>query len=193
MPILQLANTSLIALSSPAGDTNYFSELIKFKKKGTNDLFFNVIECMQICKRCQKLDRVKQIECTHVRSTAHWLSSRKQRELKELYRTNPEDAIREFGGMVMSDSLPALRKEDVARFFQRPKCLANAPPPFIFTTCDPSAGTPKSHLAICSAYYNPSGELVVSNTYMCSARCTNTRTMSMMFASPKGNRKVDST
>jgi hypothetical protein len=130
-----MKHTSLLCLSSPEGDANYYSELMNIKHENGED-FFVVINCFQICERCQKLgknffvffyffltrnknaDRVKAMQCKHVKSTAHWLSSRKIRELKQLYKASPEDAIREFGGIVVSDYKPALRKEEVDAFFK---------------------------------------------------------------------------
>lgn len=96
VPILSLKLTSLLALSSPAGESNHFSTLMNLKKDN-GESFFQVVDCFQICPKCMKLERVKAMMCSHVKSTAHWLSSKKIKELKVLYRANPEDAIREFG------------------------------------------------------------------------------------------------
>lgn len=155
-----MKNTSLLCLSSPEGDSNYYSGLMNLKREGTNEPFFNVVECFQICAKCRKLDRVKAIQCTHVKSTAHWLSSRKIKELKTLYKASPEDAIREFGGIVVSDYLPALRKEEIEVAFKSPAEVTLAPPSFIFTCCDPTGGGP-SMLSIASGYYNNMGDVVV--------------------------------
>lgn len=154
-----MKNTSLLCLSSPEGDANYYSALMNLTHKDGTP-FFNVINCFQICKRCLKLERVKQIQCTHVKSTAHWLSSRKIQELKTLYKASPEDAIREFGGVVVSDSLPALPKEDVEAAFSRERAITLAPPRYIFTCCDPTGGGP-SRLSIVSGYYNNMGDVVI--------------------------------
>jgi hypothetical protein len=144
--------TSLLALSSPEGESNYFSELLRL----TNDdgsLFFQVVDCFQICERCQKLERSKAIQCTHIKNNAHWLSSSSIRKLKALYKNNPEDAMREFGGMVVSDYAPAFAKEEVARWFSRPRWVQDYCPPYIFITADPNGGGP-SHFSIVSGFYN---------------------------------------
>ncbi len=154
-----MARTSLLCLSSPEGDSNYFSELMNLKKDN-GESFFHVINCFQICKSCRKLDRVKQIKCTHVKSTAHWLSKKKIGELKQLYKASPEDAIREFGGIVVSDYKPALRKEEVEACFAAPRVQTDTAPSMIFTCADPSGAGP-SHMAIASGYFNGRGELVV--------------------------------
>lgn len=159
VPILQMKNTSLLCLSSPEGDANYYSGLMNLKRKGTNESFFNVIDCFQICPKCLKLERTKQILCRHIKNNSHWISSRKTKELMTLYEANPEDAIREFGGIVVSDHLPALRKEDINRTFSMPKVQTTAPPKYIITSCDPSGGGP-SRLSIMSGYFT-CGKFVV--------------------------------
>lgn len=159
VPILSMSKTSLLCLSSPEGESNYFSALMNLKKDN-GDPFFNVISCWQICEECLKLERVKQINCNHIKSTAHWLSSKKIKELKQLYKASPEDAIREFGGVVVSNFLPALRKEEIALCFAAERVQTESAPKYVFTACDPSGGGP-SHMSIASGYFNVRGEIVV--------------------------------
>lgn len=160
VPILSMKNTSLLCLSSPEGESNYYSALMNLKRPGSDESFFNVVECFQICPNCLKLERTKQILCTHVKNNCHWLSSRKIKELKTLYKASPEDAIREFGGIVVSDHLPAFRKEEVTAAFSAGRTCTLAPPKYIFTCCDPTGGGP-SHLSLASGYYNSMGDVVV--------------------------------
>lgn len=107
-----------------------------------------------------KLDRVKAILCKHVKLNAHWLSSRKIAELKQLYKASPEDAIREFGGVVVSDYRPALRKEEVERCFKMDSWICQNTPAYVFTACDPSGGGP-SQLAIVSGYFTKLGDVIL--------------------------------
>ena len=154
-----MKNTALLCLSSPEGDSNYYSSLMGLKRPN-GESFFQVINCFQICAKCLKLERVKQILCTHVKSTTPWLSKRKINELKILYKASPEDAIREFGGIVVSDYLPALRKDEIEKSFKSDRITTLAPPKFIFTCCDPTGGGP-SQLSIASGYYSNTGDVVV--------------------------------
>jgi hypothetical protein len=166
IPILSMKNTSLLCLSSPEGDSNYYSALMNLKREDNpKESFFNVIECFRICKNCMKLERVKAIQCTHVKNNAHWLSARKIKELKQLYKASPEDAIREFGGIVVSDYLPALRKEDIEKTFAAPTETTISSPTYIFTCCDPTGAGP-SQLSIASGYYNNQGDVVVSGIFL---------------------------
>ncbi len=162
IPILSMKNTCLLCLSSPEGDSNYYSQLMNLKREGSDENFFNVIECFKICKACRKLDRVTQIKCDHIKNTAHWLSQPKMTELKTLYKASPEDAIREFGGIVISDHMPALVKDHVMKAFSLPVVDTVSTPPMLITTCDPSGAGP-SMLSISTGYQNAAGEFVVSN------------------------------
>lgn len=148
-----------MCLSSPEGDSNYYSALMELKKPN-GESFFNVVNCFQICDRCMKLPRAKAILCSHVKNTSHWLDQRKIRELKLLYKASPEDAMREFGGIVVSDHLPCFRKEEVLHAFQMPKVPTVSVPPYVFVACDPNGGGP-SHLSIVSGYHNRQGDIVV--------------------------------
>lgn len=153
VPILHMKNTALLCLSSPEGDSNYYSGLMNLKNDDGSS-FFKVIDCFQICDKCLKLERVKQIECRHVRNTAHWLSSKKKSQLVQLYKASPEDAIREFGGVVVSNYKPAFCKSEVEHLFTAECVLTHTAPKYIFTSCDPNGGGP-SHMSICSAYFTP--------------------------------------
>lgn len=192
-----MSRTSLLCLSSPEGDSNYYSALMNLKKPDDpKESFFQVIECFRICKNCMKKERVKAIQCTHVRNTAHWLSNRKIQELKHLYTASPEDAIREFGGIVISDYLPALRKEDIQKTFASPTETTLSSPAYIFTCCDPTGAGP-SQLSIASGYYNNQGDVIVRasqsslfcvfyfDMYKISATELNHSTRSTTLGSPK--------
>jgi hypothetical protein len=185
IPILSISRTSLLCLSSPEGESkssvfifqsnlpninsigNYYSGLLNLTKTDGSP-FFQVIQCAQICDKCKKLERVKQINCNHVKSTAHWLSSKKIRELKQLYKASPEDAIREFGGVVVSDYKPALVKEEIDRCFKMPMVETTAVPQYVFTACDPNGGGP-SHMSIASGYFAKNGDFVVSEVCACNS------------------------
>lgn len=182
MPILSLKNTALLCLSSPEGDESYYSGLLNLKRP-SGESFFNVIECIRICERCRKLERAKAILCKHVPNKAPWLSGPKMDDLKLLYKTRPEDAMREFGGMVVSNHLPALPKEQIATMFSLPRTETLAPPPFIFTTCDPSGAGP-SMLSFCSGYYDRLGNVVVRRNSP-SHHTSRASTRGTMSTSPK--------
>lgn len=107
-----------------------------------------------------KLDRVKALKCNHIKSSAHWLSQKAIKDLKALYKSDPATAIRELGGVSISDYKPALRKEEVERCFKKEPFVTQHPPAIIFTCADPSGGGP-SQLAIVSGYFTKFGDVVI--------------------------------
>lgn len=89
VPILQLRNTCLLALSSPEGDSNYYSELLNLRDDTTGESIFATVDCVLVCNDCKRLDRTEWLNCNHVPQTAFWLDARKTHRIKMLYRTNP--------------------------------------------------------------------------------------------------------
>jgi hypothetical protein len=157
LPILQMKNTALFALSSPEGSQNYFSKLINLKVNGQP--FFRICDCQMICEDCRKLDRDKQIQCNHVKQTAHWLSSKKGERLKLLYAADPATAMKELAGIIEDDYLPCFPKDLIAAMFAMPPVVTQSTPNFVFVTVDPSGGG-MSQLAICSGYYRETDHVV---------------------------------
>lgn len=158
-PILSMANTALMGLSSPLGEDNYMSALMGVKLDNGED-FFVTLNCFRICKSCKKLERSKAIKCTHVPNTPHWLSAGKIKELKMLYKARPEDAMREFGGLIISNNKPALCKDEVKACISGERVVVTGCPPYIFTACDPNGGGP-SQMSLASGYFDDFGNLVV--------------------------------
>lgn len=169
VPILQMKNTSLLALSSPEGSSNYFSRLINLKDP-RGEPFFVVCNCFMICEDCRKLERDEQILCNHVKQTAHWLSSAKGDRLKHLYAADPATAIKEFAGMIEDDFVPCFPKAQIESLFARPAYQTRSTPSHVFVACDPSGGG-MSQLAICSGYYDDDLNFVVSFIVSCRPKC----------------------
>jgi hypothetical protein len=162
VPILQLKNTCLLALSSPEGDSNYYSELMNLKDEKTGELFFKIVDCVMVCDDCKKKDRTEWLECNHIQQSAFWLDSRKTHRIKMLYKTNPALAAREIQGVVVSDYKPCFQRSDVEHTFALPHVTTPSVPYYIFTSADPNGGGP-SHMVsntcpyvkICSQIFRP--------------------------------------
>lgn len=157
-----MSNTALLALSSPEGSDNYYSQLINLRDDNTGLPFFKVVDCFLICEACRKLERDEQVKCNHVKQKAHWLSKRKGERLKMLYKNDPATAIREMSGIIEDDFSPCFPKDDVKRMFERPPISTRYIPKQIYTAVDPNGGGP-SQLAIVSGYYDADNNFVVSN------------------------------
>ena len=161
MPILSLANSSLITLSSPEKSNNYFSRLSVLKEEDSNDTFFRIVNCFMICAECRKLEKSEQIKCDHVKQGAFWLDQRKVRRLKRLYASDPATAIREFGGIVEDDYDACFNKSEIDRVFSLPHVSCEAVPRYIIVAVDPNGGG-ASKMAITSGYFDSNGVFIVS-------------------------------
>lgn len=160
LPILQMKNTSLLALSSPEGNENYYSQLLGLQDdKG--DPWFKVVRLEMVCGECKKGDRAKQLACNHVRHTAHWLSKRKFARLKKLYEHAEGTALREFGGLAISDHIPCFHSRDIEIAFSANRVVTQTAPGVIFMAADPNGGGP-SHMAVTSGFFDGALNFVVS-------------------------------
>lgn len=164
VPILSVAQTALIALTSPEGSENYFSRLVNLQDETTKEQFFRVIDCLMICKECRKLEAADQAKCTHVKQEAFWLDNRKINRLKQLYKADPATLLREFGGAIADDYEPCFDRHEISVFFNRAPVLAMSPPKQIYVSVDPNGGG-ASRMAITSGYFDPRGHFVVSSFY----------------------------
>jgi len=157
-----MKDTCYFALSSPQGNDNYFSTLLRLKVDGKS--FFRICQCAMICEDCRKLPMDEQIFCGHVTDQPHWLSSKKGARLKQLYKADPATAIKEFGGIVEDKFIPCFPKASLHSLFTQPTFQTTSAPEYIFTCVDPSGGG-VSQLAICSGYYDTYKNYVVSFIY----------------------------
>lgn len=180
-----MKNTSLLALSSPEGNENYYSQLLNLKDRH-GDPWFKIVNAVMVCAECQKGDRAKQLACNHVRHTAHWLSKRKFARLKDLYAHAEGTALREFGGMVVSDYIPCFNTSDIEMAFTANRVQTQTAPGVIYTAADPNGGGPRfcccflfivlyhvvltrlnSHMAIASGFFDKAMNFVVSEHICC--------------------------
>lgn len=180
VPILQMADTALFALSSPEGSQNFFSKLINLKVG--DEPFFRVCDCQMICEDCRKLEPEKQILCNHVKQQAKWLSTKKGDRLKLLYGADSATVAKEMMGVIADDYLPCFPQELINSMFSLPPIVTKSSPKYVFITVDPSGGG-VSQLGICSGYYNDELEFVVSGpiTYSNRAAFSNSVTISIML------------
>lgn len=159
-PILRVARTSMVCLSSPDGSDNHFSRWAQTKGDDGEPLM-RVIHTVLICKRCMKLPQEDAIKCKHIKHTAHWISNRRSDKIKKLYANDPALAMQEFGGAIVSSHIRAFLQSEVEALFARPLVLDSATPHMIITTAD-NSGAGSSHLAVTSGYFQPNGVFVVS-------------------------------
>lgn len=157
-PIQQMGKTALIGLSSPDGSANYFSQLMNLTESDDSDeKFFKIINSILICHECRQLPKEEQLQCTHIKPDTPWLSSRKTRRLKRLYKADPAMGLRELIGVTEDDFHACFDARDIARVFALPPFITQKQPKQICVAVDPNGGGP-SKMAIVSGYRETTGD-----------------------------------
>lgn len=159
VPMLELTNTALLAISTPLDEFNYYSKLVEQKDEHGNP-FFKTIKAGRVCDDCSRLAYDEMIKCDHIEDTAHWKNPHKLKRLKVLFEGDEARGLRELAGIAASDFTPCFSKEDIGRLFDNPRRIVNCAPDAIYVTVDPNGGG-ASKMAIASGFYDGL-DLVVS-------------------------------
>jgi len=143
IPLLEIEVTSVIAISTPSTEDNYYSKLRDLKTKSGVPVF-SVFTAKRICPACAAEGRDS---CTHLEvDKAPWKSGGKRDIVEALYGANTTLAKRELEGTVMDDMQSAYSKRMVHATFDAPRiCLSDASggrssPNVIYIAIDPSGG-----------------------------------------------------
>lgn len=161
VPLLEVKDTVLVAISTLVDQWNFFSVLMELKDpKGEN--VFNVYRQQLVCNRC--MDRKNPEKCTHNDHMIPPWKSKRQVETARLIFGDDTGALKSeslglvdgnTGSVFSAVSIKNLRAAalyDVAT-------TNDAPPKFVFVACDPNAGGP-DHTAIV-ALAHIAGRIVV--------------------------------
>lgn len=155
-----MKNTALVCLSSPEDEENNYSKMVQLKDSKTGESIFKTIHARQICESCMKLTHDKAVQCQHIKNTAHWINHRRAERFKALYE-DPALAMREFGGMIVSSTMSAFRRDELVRMFEAPRVRGTTTPSVIFIAADNQGGG-SSQMGITSGYFARDGTFVVS-------------------------------
>ena len=148
IPLIEVKNTALIAISTPLDSSNFYSTLISMVDDRGNKVF-EVYEGRAACAKC-----VETLEdpskCPHVQlERPAWKSKEKQQVVKALYAGNEQTMLRESMGVVTEGANGVFMRKMVQRVFDQPRKPIPSDARHIFVAIDPNGGGP-SHFAICS-------------------------------------------
>lgn len=160
-PLLSVANTAILAISTPEGELNYYSQLIQLKGDNDEPLF----KCIQIGLACQKcLAKGIMKQCRHNKGRLPmWKSAGRQRKTEKVMESDPEMRARELCGGIISTnnfifaSYMETFKEQIAK---HPRTIESQPG-VIHMAIDPSGGGNPSDYAICSYTYHRGSQVIV--------------------------------
>ena len=160
-PMMKVANSVLIALSTHLGEDNYYTKLFESNHPAVKRLFLKLrVEVM--CAACKRKKK-DPTECTHM-DHLHpaWLLSSNAERVKILMEGDSKMYAQEALGVIWSDKRCVYKKEWLNAFEARlPVDIKNTKGYFIMTMIDP-AGSGDSQTGICSVVRVPhTGELII--------------------------------
>lgn len=164
VPMLELNNTSLLAISTPLDEFNYYSKLVEMEDENGQP-FFNTVKAGRVCDDCMRLPHKQMFECTHVVTDEHWKSGPKGKRLKMLYQGDEARGLREMGGIAASSMSPCFDRAIVQALFETEPYEIEHSPDAIYMTIDPNGAGPSSFGIVSGIFEGPLR--VVSAFYSC--------------------------
>lgn len=148
IPLLEVKNTGLIAISTPLDSSNFYSTLVTMKDDRGNNVF-EVLEARAACASCiEKLEDPS--KCPHVQlERPAWKSKEKQQVVKALYTGNKMMMMRESLGVVTEGQNGVFLRKCIRFLFDRPRLPIPEATKHVYIAIDPTGGGP-SKFAIVS-------------------------------------------
>jgi hypothetical protein len=152
VPLLLVAGTVLIGISTPSDEDNYFSELMQLKDHLGRDLFLNIFVGL-MCASCQKRGK----KCNHLLiMKPDWQPAVCMIKVDAIYENNPDIRDRETRGTTVSGFHRVLKPEAIQSFFERDWFrFGQGVPNVLYSSIDPSGGgTMSDHVLVTIANVN---------------------------------------
>jgi hypothetical protein len=159
VPIHSVNNTSLIAISTPDDEFNYFSKLLELKRDDKDTPLFLTLQVRQTCDACHK----ERKRCRHNEELLPpWRSAQGQKLAETIMRSNPDLYAREMLGVVRSnDTLFVFEPKLVDEFNISAPYRFTLPPSVVWVAIDPSGGGSLSNYAIVSMTFQRGQSIVI--------------------------------
>ena len=166
MPLLGVSNTSILAISTPLGEDNYYSQITQIKDENKRPLFKS-LSIQLICDAC-KAKKKDAVQCVHkLDMLPSWKSEARQEKVRRIMETVPELYMREALGVTTSERFGVFTSGQL----ERPaECLAltskrilSTRSDIVFVSVDPTGGG-ASKLAIISSVCSDGRVALVSTT-----------------------------
>lgn len=178
--MLELTVTSLLAISTPLDEFNYYSKLVEQKDENGDPFFFTMkagqpplrgvrvyftyhpcgVFAGRVCDDCGLLPYEEMIKCDHVPDGAHWKNPHKLKRLKVLFEGDEARGLRELGGIAATEFTACFQKRDIDTLWENPPRTTRSAPDFLYITVDPNGGG-ASKMGMASGYFD-GVDLVVS-------------------------------
>lgn len=143
VPLIGVKNTTLIAISTPENDKNYYSRLMELKDQYGQYLFFN-IQLGTVCDECLKMGRA----CNHLlMMRPSWQTAESKAKMDAIYAADTTMRDTETGGVVASTGTPVITALEIARFKERPVHQFLVQPDVLYCGIDPAGGGNSYYIA----------------------------------------------
>ena len=160
IPLLGVNGTSIVAISTPLGEDNWYSELIQ-KKMDDGSQLFNVIQYSLVCPECRR--KGQSAQCAHrMDLLPPWKSESRQKLVKFLLGGSEDMFLTEAMGEIASSKSRCFTEESVDNFALHP--LHPLPSlhstQTVYISIDPTSGV-RSELAIASLFFTGDNSICV--------------------------------
>jgi hypothetical protein len=158
IPLIEVKNTALIAISTPLDASNFYSTLVNMKDENNNPVF-EVLEARAACQMCIET-LADPSKCPHVQlERPSWKSKEKQKVVRALYAGNEQTMLRESLGVVTEGANGVFLRKQVKAVFEADRRALPRDTTHIYVAIDPNGGGP-SKFAICSVVRDRGSVLV---------------------------------
>jgi hypothetical protein len=170
LPLLGVSNTSLLAISTPLEENNFFSQLLLAKKPNGAPLFKN-LQIQLICSACREQ---KKTECPHLAGNLpSWKSAARGDLVRQLMDGNKDMWLREQAGVITTRDTSAFDRGTVDVCFAKRfpvdnlVCKDNR----VYLSIDPSGGGFSQTACIAGAVDSVTKAMVVFAADGCAVTC----------------------
>jgi hypothetical protein len=179
VPLMGVAHTAVLAISTPDEEMNYYSELFEMADPDTGKRVFYSIKIGLACDACLE----KGAQCNHLMNKLpHWKPVERQALISKILASEPDLADREIRGVVKSSATRLFERQWILALQDRAPYVFEHSPSVIWTSIDPHGGGNKSNFGIGSLAYENARHVVTyhhhhhphNNTYTDRIVCTNT-------------------
>lgn len=138
VPLLEMATTALIAISTPQDKLNFYSEMFELKDH-TGQPFFRTIRVSLVCEKCREAGVGAQ--CTHKQDLIPpWKSAAKLDMVRALYAEQGDLMQRESMGAITDDAKSLFSSQVVTSFMKEAPVEIMFEPSYVFMALDPNGG-----------------------------------------------------
>ncbi|KAK3279798.1 hypothetical protein CYMTET_12335 [Cymbomonas tetramitiformis] len=165
VPLLNVRDTALLAISTPLDENNFYSTLLRMREPNSDEPMFHVLEVCLICETCAARG-VKDV-CEHRRELLPpWKSDHRREEMtRMLFESQPQMYMQEQLGIPSGADASCFDRESLDRFASRMRCEATTSTVSqlsydVYVAID-TCGGGNNMMATVSGYLTAENELVV--------------------------------